>query len=559
MKKYIFANKYLAFLVLMFNLIVSAGSVYIAVIVRDIINYAIDLNLNRFYSLLLFAVVYFLSLGAAEYFSQLVRETFRVKVVREFREDVFGGFINQDVGQFSSVNSADYISMLTNDVQLVDENYLSPFISVIFNVAQLLLSLALMVYFSPLVTIAVVICVLFLIVIPNFFSPGIQKRQNRLSQSLSSFTIKLKDVFSGFEVVKSYQMEKYTRESFSKKNNELYNSKLSLGYIYAAMTAVSMLLGVLSQLGTLILSAYLIAQGSLTAGALFGIVQTSGQMINPIQALSANIPRIRGSKEVIERLMSFIHSNANDKDQKVATFNEEICVRNFSYTYPGQETAAVKKLDVIFEKNKKYVIVGQSGCGKTTLAKALIGYLYGYQGQILYDEYELQELTSENLSEFFTIVHQNVYMFDETIEQNIKLHRAYKESEMRSALVDSGVALFLLNDDKTLQTEVGENGSNLSGGQRQRIAIARALIRNKPLLILDEGTSALDKQTATDIENRLLNHQDLTLLTITHTLDAHLLEQYDEVIYMEEGTIIERGSFSELMGRQGRFSQYLND
>jgi ABC-type multidrug transport system fused ATPase/permease subunit len=186
----------------------------------------------------------------------------------------------------------------------------------------------------------------------------------------------------------------------------------------------------------------------------------------------------------------------------------------------------------------------------------LIGHLNDYTGNVLYDQVELKELTDESLGKIAAIIHQNVYMFDETIEQNISLHKAYKNEALELVVEESGVSLFL-NDERTLQTKVGENGSNLSGGERQRIAVARALIQNKPLLILDEGTSAIDKQTARDIESRLLFREDLTLLTITHSLDPDLLNRYDEIIYMKDGTIIESGSFADLMESQGKFSQYM--
>ena len=114
-----------------------------------------------------------------------------------------------------------------------------------------------------------------------------------------------------------------------------------------------------------------------------------------------------------------------------------------------------------------------------------------------------------------------------------------------------------MNDERTLKSAVGENGSNLSGGQRQRIAVARALVQNKPLLILDEGTSAVDRQTGSDIENRLLARKDLTLITITHSLDEEMLRQYDEIIYMEEGRIIESGPFKKLLEAQGKFIGYM--
>jgi len=166
-------------------------------------------------------------------------------------------------------------------------------------------------------------------------------------------------------------------------------------------------------------------------------------------------------------------------------------------------------------------------------------------------------LASESFVKLPAMVHQNVYMFDEDIASNIGLHQSYAKGAMDLAVRDSGVDLFL-NDERTLSFAVGENGSNLSGGQRQRIAVARALIQNKPLLILDEGTSAVDRQTGADIENRLLRRDDLTLITITHSLDAEMLKQYDTVIYMEEGEIVESGSFDGLVAQGGKFANYLS-
>lgn len=557
MKKYILANKWLALGVLLINIINSAYIAYIAIIIQNIINYAIDSNLTRFYSTVIFASIYFLILGVVIFLTRITRETFRLKVIRKFRKDVFQGLVRQDISQFNTVNSADYISMLTNDVQLVDDNYLQPLINIIYNLSQLILSIGLMIYLSPTVTLAVLVCVILLVVIPNFFSPEVQKRQNKLSGSLSLFTIKIKDIFSGFEVIKSYQMENHVDESFDVRNNDEYKSRRSLVYIYAITNVVSTLLSIFSRLGTVALAAYLIAQGQLTAGALFGIMQVSMQIINPIQSLSDNIPRIRGSKEVIARLTK-LTMLADDNKTTLATFDKKISFKNFAYTYSDQDHLTIKNTSFTFEKNKKYAIVGRSGCGKTTLMRGLIGHLNDYQGHILYDEYELQELKNASVVALSSLVHQNIYMFDETIEENITLHEDFNEAELEKAIADSGVYLFL-DEEKTLQTNVGENGSNLSGGQRQRIAIARALIQRKPLLILDEGTSAIDRETARDIEQRLLSRNDLTLITITHALDADMLRQYDEIIYMEDGQIVESGSLDNLISRQGSFALYMDD
>ncbi|MHB8064710.1 MAG: ATP-binding cassette domain-containing protein, partial [Ruminiclostridium sp.] len=151
-----------------------------------------------------------------------------------------------------------------------------------------------------------------------------------------------------------------------------------------------------------------------------------------------------------------------------------------------------------------------------------------------------------------------IYMFDDSIEQNICLYEAFSEEELKNVLEISGVQQFLDHTSNGIQSLVGENGCNLSGGQRQRIAVARALIQKKPILILDEGTSAIDMQTAYDIENSLLKLDNLTLITITHNMSRDILSMYDQIIYMENGSILEAGSLDQLLSNYSAFHRFFH-
>ena len=186
----------------------------------------------------------------------------------------------------------------------------------------------------------------------------------------------------------------------------------------------------------------------------------------------------------------------------------------------------------------------------------LTGYSGRYGGSITIDGQELTDLKSQSVTRLMAVIHQNIYMFDNTIAHNIGLEQEFDPAAWEQALATSGVNLFLAQQEQGLETPVGENGANLSGGQRQRIAVARALIRQTPIMILDEGTSSIDRQTAAEIENNLLSQEYLTLLTITHNLDPALLGQYDEIIYMEEGKIAAKGSLNQLLATDGKFREF---
>ena len=162
----------------------------------------------------------------------------------------------------------------------------------------------------------------------------------------------------------------------------------------------------------------------------------------------------------------------------------------------------------------------------------------------------------EKLKKMISVIHQNVYMFDETVLENIRLYQKIGSESLDRALELSGVDRFLNLMPDGLNSPVGENGENLSGGQRQRIAIARALVQKTPVLILDEGTSAVDMQTAYDIESRLLKVAGLTLLTITHKMSEDLLGLYDQILFMENGQVAEKGTLEDLLKKQGRFFEF---
>lgn len=552
MKKYLLQNKWWALGYVVFSLGVAGMSVYLSIITRDILDVAIGFDLDGFWSLVMRSAIFFVLFGVVYYVSEASYAVFVKKMTGSLREDVFAGVIAQDMSQFEEVNSADYISALTNDIKLLEENYLLPLATIVQMGMTMVIAIGVMFYLSWMVSLALLATLVLLVGVQSLFGPIMKKRQTRQSETLSALTVKLKDIFSGFDVIKSYGMQKRAKENFHEGNRDAVEANFSLYHISSILGAISSVVGLFLQVGSVFFSAYLIIQGHLSPGVMVALLIVAGQITGPVQALGVMVPMMTGSKEIRDRLETFFNQKAEIGGDAVATFTSHIATHELTFSYPHSEELALKGVDLHLEKSKKYVLVGKSGCGKTTLAKALMGHFTAYSGEVAYDGACLTDLSRESFDQIPTMVHQNVYMFDEDIEKNITLHKEYTAEELQQAVDASGASLFL-NDERTLQSAVGENGANLSGGERQRIAVARALIQNKPLLILDEGTSAIDKQTGTDIERRLLEREDLTLITITHSLDADLLDQYDEVIYMEEGQVIEQGSYEELISKEGEF------
>ncbi|MGY3779607.1 ABC transporter ATP-binding protein [Isobaculum melis] len=557
MKQVLKEHQFLFGLTVFLSLIYAIASVLIAKILQRVTDTALSGDFEAFKQVILFSVGYLVFIGLGFFTYTYVSKLFTNKLIKSYRQKIFHGVFQQNYQDFTKNNTADYLSILTNDMKMVEENFLAPLLGTILFGFIFVIALIMLFIISPLITVCLIISVLFMFLVPSIFGKLLQKKQNRVSQALERFTKQTKDLLAGFEVIKTFNRLAFSAQQFEKENEDATQAKLDSDKLMAVNESLSSVLGMFSQFVVIFVSSYLVIKGEFTMGGTIALIQLSGQFVSPLLTIMTNVPKMKGIQPVIAKLDVYAMSQALEgKGTLKPVMTQEMKLENVSFAY-DPEKPILSNIDLTLEKGKKYVIMGKSGCGKSTLTKLISGYYDHYEGDIHYDGQELKELDQQQLGQVVATIHQDIYMFDTTIKNNLCLYQDFSDAAIKEALANSGAHQFIAEQAEGIDSMVGENGAKLSGGQRQRLAVARALIQKTPVLIIDEGTSAIDKKTAYDIESKLFNIKDLTLITITHQTNADLLKEYDEIIYMEHGNIIEKGHFNELMANQSAFYQSL--
>ena len=468
-----------------------------------------------------------------------------------YRRRAFEKVLDKSISSFSRENTSEYISALTNDITSIENNYLRSLPSMLFFVAEMLAGLTMMFIYSwklALITLA-------LSTIPMVSSMAVGGKlvaaDKAVSERNEGFVGTVKDILSGFSVVKSFRAEREIAGNFNESSSSLESAKKHRARTQALVNMMSWIPGGLVQIGMFIVAAVLAINGEIGAGVAIAFVQLFNYVLNPIGNIPQMLANRRASLALIDKLAAACAENsARSGGEHIDDIGEGIRFENVSFGYNEGETV-LHDIDLEFEAGKSYAIVGASGSGKSTLLNLLLGYRDDYEGNITVGGKELRSVDLDCLYDLVSIIQQNVFVFNSTIEKNITMFKNFPRENVESAAGRAGLRKLIA--ERGADYLCGENGSLLSGGEKQRISIARSLLRGAPVLLMDEATAALDARTSHMVESAILSLDDLTRIIVTHRLEEGMLERYDEVIVLNGGCVAERGTFAELMERGGYF------
>lgn len=551
--KYVLKYKGLFSLRLLSTIIKSIVNIIFAIILGNIIDVFLSGKISSFSNTLILCGI-FIILELIVFISDgVISAKYSQKTITNMRNDIFNNIMNKDISDFSSNNTGSYISILNNDISLVKTDFIDNIFNLIFQVLCFISTLVVMLVISSKITLAILLLSLMNFITTSIIAQKIAKKKSEYSTNLENLTKTTKDIFSGFEMIKNFNILNKTKSIFNKSSNKVEENRKDCLLLINLIDTITLIFGTITYLTVLVICGYSIYNGTLSAGTSIIVIQLMDSITNPLSDIINLLSSIFSIKEIAEKLKNILTKNVKNSIQNhVSEFKKDLSISNVTFSYNGKKDV-LKNINFTFEKNKKYAIVGESGSGKSTLIKLLMRYYDSYTGTISLDGININEIDDNSFYSKFSIIQQNVFMLDDTVQENLCLYNKYPIERIQDAISKSGLTQVISNLENGLETFVGENGENLSGGERQRISIGRALLRNTEIMILDEFTSALDNETALEIENTLLDIPDLTLISITHKLIKNTLEKYDQVIVMRNGEIIEIGSFNQLILNRSYF------
>ncbi len=474
------------------------------------------------------------------------------RALAQFKNYVFAKILAQPVSRYASGDTAKFISAFSNDLNAIEQNYLIGELNLFAEIlSYLATALVLLVLNLPLGLVLIVSSLLAILVSYRFGGRVVRNETESMAKA-SDFVAQTQDLLNGFPVIKSFRAEQQIMTVFSRKNVELESTKQQRRASNDTVSIVGNISAILVTTVFLSVGFLMAFNGLISVGRIIGFYELSGNMLSPIRSLGVLAANRRAAGALIERIGREITDAPAPaaRLQNVPTPPRTITLRDLSFGY-GQETPVLRGISHTFEAGKRYALVGGSGSGKSTLLKLLMGFLPGYSGQVLYDDAELRSLDLDQLTEHLSVIQQEVFCFNSTLENNITLFRPFPPAELERAIRQAGLAG--LCQTKGRDFLCGEGGCNLSGGERQRVSIARCLIRNAPIILADEAEAALDNKTAAAVLQTILGLDSALRIVVTHRLDTAILRQYDEILVLRHGAIEESGTFEQLLEKKGYF------
>ncbi|REG90545.1 ABC transporter ATP-binding protein [Algoriphagus antarcticus] len=493
------------------------------------------------------------------YLAGVVLAKVRATVIKRMRMDIFGQVSKLHIGYFSNERKGDLMSKMTNDVQEV-ENTIVQSLRVVFREPMtIILYFSVLFFMSPKLTIFTILIIPITGAIIGGITKRLKKKAVQSQESLGRIVNILDETLGGMRVIKAFNAELFMRGKFDQETDYYAGVNVNMARKNELASPISQFLGVFVVAGILVYGGGLVLSGNSDLGAsdfiTYIIIFT--QVLNPAKEISRAVSSIQRGIASAERIFTVVDTPSQISSPVnpavLSSFEKSVEVKNVSFAY--QDAIVLKNINFTLNRGKTIALVGPSGGGKSTLADLVPRFYDPTEGDILLDGKNLKDFNLKDLRSLMGIVTQESILFNDTVFNNIAFGvEGASEKQVVEAAKIANAHEFIETMEDGYQTSIGERGSKLSGGQRQRLSIARAVLKNPPILILDEATSALDSESEFLVQEALTKlMSNRTTLVIAHRLST--IQHADEILVIERGEIVQRGTHSDLSQIDGLYQK----
>jgi subfamily B ATP-binding cassette protein MsbA len=495
------------------------------------------------------------------YLSYYVLNPLKNKIVNELRAELYIKILKLPIGFFTEKRKGDLISRTTTDVGEVETSVVGTLEGWVRDPLTILVNFAVLFYISPKLTIAILLCIPVIGFVLGRISRALKKQSNEAAIKYGESLSVLDETLNGLRVIKAFNIEGLLKKRYSTLNDQLLVAKNKISYRRDMASPMSEFLGVLVFCGILWFGGQLVLQKQLLAPSTFlAYLGLFYNIINPVKTLSTSFSNMRKGSAAITRIEEILKTpvtvDDNPNGKLLHSFNDKIEFRAVTFAY--DDAVILDKVDLTINKGKTIALVGSSGAGKSTLADLVPRFHDVTSGEVLIDGINIKDYSLQSVRSLMSIVTQEPILFNDSIANNIALgHPEASQDQIVEAAKIANAHNFIIQKEGGYNSNIGDRGTKLSGGERQRLTIARAVLKNPPILILDEATSSLDTESERLVQDAINNMmKNRTSIVIAHRLST--IRHSDEIIVLQKGKIVERGNHNELIAQNGFYKRLVD-
>ena len=478
-------------------------------------------------------------------------------VVKNIRNDIYKSIIKLSLSFYSEKKRGDIVARISSDVQELDHSFLSIFELIVKDPLMVLFTLLSMFLISPKLSIFVIVFIPICGFVISLVGKSLRRKSLKVQKEQGQFISLVDETLSGMKILKIFNAEEKFQKKFMNSTIRFYKFSNSVLNRKNLASPLSEFLGITAIAGVLWVGGMMVLkENSLDASAFIVYLGLAYNILTPAKSLSRATYKVKKATAAAERIFDVIDNDTIISENKNAieinSFDHNIEIKNMSFSY--ENDVVINNLNLTIPKGSSVALVGQSGSGKSTLANLICRFYDTQKGEIRFDNTDIKNLKKESLRKMIGLVTQDSILFNDTIKNNLLIAKEdATNDEIINCLKVANAWEFVKKLPKKIDTNIGDSGNKLSGGQKQRLSIARAVLKNPPILVLDEATSALDSESEKLVQTALNNlMKDKTSIVIAHRLST--IQNSEKIIVLEKGQIIESGKHKELMKKDGVYS-----